>query len=183
MIREAAPHFCRQGSGVIVNTSSGSGFGHPSYVAYASAKEGVIGLTRTVARELGRFGVRCNAIRPYALGQSTSDYAVNTARWAPLMAATMAPSSAPIDTLVPARIAPMVVWLCTDAASNVNGRTFDIAGNTISRYSEPQRERMLVSAAGWTLDALDTIGPTHLVEDLTNEYALDDHPELQIFEE
>ena len=41
MIREAAPHLCGQGSGVIVNTSSGSGFGHPSAVAYAAAKEGV----------------------------------------------------------------------------------------------------------------------------------------------
>ena len=64
IIREAVPHLCGQGAGAIVNTSSGSGFGHPSAVAYASAKEGVVGLTRTVAKELGRFGVRCNAIRP-----------------------------------------------------------------------------------------------------------------------
>ncbi len=89
MIRAAAPYLCRQGSGAIVNTSSGSGFGHPSHVAYASAKEGVVGLTRTVARELGRFGVRCNAIRPLAAGQSTKDYAVKTARWTKLMELTM----------------------------------------------------------------------------------------------
>ena len=94
MIREAAPHLCRQGHGAIVNTSSGSGFGHPSAVAYAAAKEGVIGLTRTVARELGRFGVRCNAIRPLALGTSTEEYAVRTAKWATLMALTMAPRRA-----------------------------------------------------------------------------------------
>ena len=81
MIREAAPHLCAQGSGAIVNTSSGSGFGHPSAVAYASAKEGVVGLTRTVARELGRFGVRCNAIRPFALGMSTQEYDKNTSKW------------------------------------------------------------------------------------------------------
>ncbi len=53
LIREVAPHLCGQGAGAIVNTSSGSGFGHPSAVAYAAAKEGVVGLTRTVARELG----------------------------------------------------------------------------------------------------------------------------------
>src|SRR5581483_10009273 len=91
MIRSAAPHMCRQRSGVIVNTSSGSGFGHPSNIAYASAKEGVVGLTRTVARELGRFGVRCNAIRPMAVGQSTAEYAERTARWRTLMETTMGP--------------------------------------------------------------------------------------------
>ena len=41
MIRAAAPHMCRKGSGAIVNTSSGSGFGHPAMIAYGTAKEGV----------------------------------------------------------------------------------------------------------------------------------------------
>ncbi|CAB4816890.1 MAG: SDR family NAD(P)-dependent oxidoreductase [Actinobacteria bacterium] len=187
MIREVAPHFCRQGSGAIVNTSSGSGFGHPSHVAYSAAKEGVVGLTRTVARELGRFGVRCNAIRPLAVGASTADYEVRTARWSTLMALTMAPRGAkpPANTapptLTPAKIAPLVVWLCTDAASGVNGRTFHVGGDTISRLSEPARERVLTNPAGWTLDALDQVAPTHLVDDLTNDYTLDDHPELKEF--
>ena len=91
LIREVAPHFCGQGAGAIVNTSSGSGFGHPSAVAYAAAKEGVVGLTRTVARELGRFGVRCNAIRPLAVGRSTAEYSEATAKWTTLMALTMRP--------------------------------------------------------------------------------------------
>jgi len=190
MIRSAAPHLCRQRSGVIVNTSSGSGFGHPSNVAYASAKEGVVGLTRTAARELGRFGVRCNAIRPLAAGQSTKDYAVKTARWTRLMELTMGPRPGRIqpqsfdpDALAPRKIAPLVVWLCTDAARNVNGRTFHVAGDAISRLSEPQRERVIHHAGGWTLDALDALAPTHLVDDLSNDYTLDDHPELQVFEE
>ncbi|RYE56349.1 MAG: SDR family NAD(P)-dependent oxidoreductase, partial [Hyphomicrobiales bacterium] len=46
MIRAAAPHMARQGSGCIVNTSSGSGFGHPGSIAHATSREGVIGLTR-----------------------------------------------------------------------------------------------------------------------------------------
>jgi hypothetical protein len=82
----------------------------------------------------------------------------------------------------PARISPMVVWLCTDAARGVNGRTFHIAGNTITRLSEPDRERVITNADGWTLDALDRVATTHLVDDLTNDYLLDDHPELQVFE-
>jgi 3-oxoacyl-[acyl-carrier protein] reductase len=189
MIRAAARRLCAQGSGAIVNTSSGSGFGHPSAVAYASAKEGVVGLTRTVAKELGRFGVRCNAIRPLALGVSTEDYSERTSKWATLMSITMAPRGTRLafnvatpGTHPPAKISPMVVWLCTDAARGVNGRTFHVAGDTISRLTEPERERAITQAGGWTLDGLDAVAPTHLVDDLTNDFLLEDHPELQVFE-
>jgi 3-oxoacyl-[acyl-carrier protein] reductase len=192
MIRALAPHFCSRGSGAIVNTSSGSGFGHPSHVAYASAKEGVVGLTRTVARELGRFGVRCNAIRPLAAGASTKDYAVKTARWTQLMEVTMSPRGArprpggqsfDPELIPPRKISPLVVWLCTDAASNVNGRTFHVTGDQVSRLSEPAPERMIRNEGGWTLDALDAVATAHLVGDLTNDYTLDEYPELKVFEE
>lgn len=188
-IRAAALHMCAQGSGAIVNTSSGSGFGHPAHIAYAAAKEGVIGLTRTVAKELGRFGVRCNAIRPFALGSSTTDYAERTARWADLMALTMSPTPGRLQPartdpakFPPSKIAPMVVWLCTDAARNVNGRTFHLSGDTYSRLSEPVAERSVYRDGGWDLDALDAAGPAVLAAELQNPYTLDDHPELQVFE-
>src|SRR3954453_10423167 len=190
MIREAAPHLCGQGSGVIVNTSSGSGFGHPSAVAYASAKEGVVGLTRTVARELGRFGVRCNAIRPLALGMSTKEYNEATARWSVLMAETMRPrggqasqfAAATPDTHPPAKISPVVAWLCSDAARDVNGRTFHVTGDLVARFADSQYERQMVRDGGWTLDALDELAPAQLVDDLTNDFLLEDHPELKVFE-
>jgi NAD(P)-dependent dehydrogenase (short-subunit alcohol dehydrogenase family) len=190
MIRSAAPHMCRQHAGVIVNTSSGSGFGHPSNIAYAAAKEGVVGLTRTVARELGRFGVRCNAIRPLAAGQSTKDYSAMTARWARLMELTMGarpgtPQRPVFDpeVIAPRKIAPLVVWLCTDAALDVNGRTFHVAGDTVSRLSEPAPERSVHERGGWDLDGLDAVAPASLVDGLANPYTLDDYPELQVFEE
>jgi 3-oxoacyl-[acyl-carrier protein] reductase len=74
MIRHASPLLCAQGEGVIVNTSSESGLGHGGMSNYSAAKEGIIGLTRAVARELGRFGVRCNAIRPRALTKSVQTF-------------------------------------------------------------------------------------------------------------
>jgi len=77
----------------------------------------------------------------------------------------------------------MGVWLCTDAAGNVNGRTFHVSGDTVSRLNEPQRERVIQRSGGWDLDALDATAPSHLVDDLSNDYTLDDHPELQVFEE
>lgn len=188
MIRAVAPHMCRQGSGAIVNTSSGSGFGHPAMIAYASAKEGVVGLTRTVARELGRFGVRCNAIRPFATGQSTADYARDTGPRLRLMNLTMGPNpgveSPPRfdpELSPPRKISPLVVWLCTDAAANVNGRTFHVGGDDVSLLSEPEPVRTVHQAGGWDLDGLDATAPSALTQGLTNPYTLDGFPELKEF--
>src|SRR4030066_315612 len=50
--------------GVIINTSSTSGLGNVGQANYAAAKEGIVGFPRTLARAMGRYGVRCNAIRP-----------------------------------------------------------------------------------------------------------------------
>ena len=190
MIRTVAPHLCRQGSGVIVNTSSGSGFGHPAMIAYATAKEGVVGLTRTVARELGRFGVRCNAIRPFATGVSTSEYAQNTGPWMRVMGLTMGaepgverqPNFDP-SQFPPSKISPLVAWLCTDAAANVNGRTFHVSGDDVGLLSEPEPERVIHQSGGWDLDSLDAAAPAALTLGLKNPYTLDAFPELKVFEE
>ena len=189
MIRAAAPHLSQQGSGVIVNTSSGSGFGHPAMIAYATAKEGVVGLTRTVAKELGRFGVRCNAIRPFATGVSTAEYAKNTAgTWTRVMTLTMGaePGVESQPNFDPAqfpssKIAPFVVWLCTDAAANVNGRTFHVSGDDVGLLSEPTPELLIHQDGGWDLDGLDVAAPASLTGGLTNPYTLDAFPELKVF--
>ena len=156
MIRQVAPAMCERGSGVIVNTSSASGYGHPSHAAYAAAKEGVVGLTRTVAREYGRFGVRCNAIRPLAAGQSAADFATRAAKWTNLVALTMSPRVFALQQQLLAhpermptdKIAPFAVWLCTDAASDVNGHTFEVHGNTVSRVAAPALVRSVVRDGG-----------------------------------
>src|SRR3546814_17582102 len=62
-IRAGAEHLKKQG-GAIVNFASPSGFGHHGMANYSAAKEGVVGMTRTVARELAEVGVRANVVRP-----------------------------------------------------------------------------------------------------------------------
>jgi NAD(P)-dependent dehydrogenase (short-subunit alcohol dehydrogenase family) len=189
MIRYVAPYMYKQGSGVIVNTSSASGYGHPSHSAYAAAKEGVVGLTRTVAREFGRFGVRCNAIRPLAAGRSAADFAARAAKWTDLVALTMSPRVVALqqkmladpEFLPTGKIAPFVVWLCTDAARDVNGHTFEVHGDTISRIAEPALARTVTRDGGWDLDSLDAIAPVNLVDGLVDQFALEDHPELRTF--
>ncbi len=185
MTRAVVPHLARQGSGVIVNTSSQSGFGHPSHVAYASAKEGVVGLTRTTAKEVGRFGIRCNAIRPLAIGPGVLEYHEATGRWRELMDLTMGKGTKAMDPdeFGPDRVAPFVVWLCTDAAAGVNGRTFFVSGDRVTLMTEPRSQATIVHEGGWTLDALDAAAPDELVAGLTNRYLLADHPALQEFTE
>jgi 3-oxoacyl-[acyl-carrier protein] reductase len=189
MTKFVVPHMAALGGGVIVNTSSGSGFGHPSHCVYSAAKEGVIGLTRTSAMELGRFGIRVNAIRPAAASfTALHGYMEKTERWRELMAATMRARGVRTkdDTLdpevrSPAKISPFVVWLCTDAARNVNGRTFHVLGDYVGLFSEPDGERTIYREGGWTLDALDTAGAA-LTATLTNDSTLDHLPHLQVFE-
>jgi hypothetical protein len=81
----------------------------------------------------------------------------------------------------PWKISPIVVWLCTDAAANVNGRTFEVWGNTISLLSEPEPVRTIERTEGWDLGSLDQIAPVSLVADLDNRYELAERPELRIF--
>jgi 3-oxoacyl-[acyl-carrier protein] reductase len=186
MIRFASPILCRQGSGAIVNTGSESGLGHATMANYSAAKEGVIGLTRSVARELGRFGVRCNAIRPRALTQSVQSLG-RTAFWqAQSLERALGKFSlgnrGNIRTEgAPERVAPLVVWLCTDAAKNVNGRTFYVCGDEIGLFSEPELVCSLSRPGGWDLDMLDDYARERLIGDLNNDFLLEGYPDLKNF--
>jgi 3-oxoacyl-[acyl-carrier protein] reductase len=187
-IRYASPIMCRQRGGVIINTGSESGLGRVFGANYCAAKEGIIGLTRAVAKELGRFNVRCNAIRPRAA--TTITEGINLKRFLPVMRAlgrywvgTRAPSMSSMEVYKPEAVAPLVVWLCTDAAANVNGRDFYVAGNEIGLFPELELDRLLYREGGWDLEALDGPARDHLIGDLTNRYLLEGYPELQAFDE
>ena len=175
-IRHASPVFKRQRSGVIVNTGSESGLGHPAMGNYSAAKEGIVGLTRTAARELGRFGVRCNAIRPRAITEGTSEYFERFNRWQPLADALgryyLGARGHVGGEIRPTAVATLVVWLCSDAAANVNGRTFYVGGDEIGLWSEPELTRSLSREGGWTLDTLDSFARGRLIGDLTNDFLL-----------
>jgi hypothetical protein len=72
----------------------------------------------------------------------------------------------------PVAVATMVVWLCSDAASKVNGRTFYVGGDEIGLWSEPELTRSLSREGGWTLDTLDSFARQRLIGDLTNDFQL-----------
>jgi NAD(P)-dependent dehydrogenase (short-subunit alcohol dehydrogenase family) len=186
MIRQASPIFCKQGDGVIINTGSESGLGHAGMTNYSAAKEGIIGLTRAVAREIGRFGVRCNAIRPRALTKSVQTFSGTVFdQWRALEEALGKYSLGDRGNIPnnggPEQVAPLVVWLCTDAAKDVNGRTFFVSGDEIGLFSEPEVVCTLTRSGGWDLDSLDNYARERLVGSLVGNFTLEGYPELKKF--
>ena len=157
--RLAARHMIAQRSGVIVNTGSPSGFGHWGMANYSAAKEGLLGLTRTIARELGEFGVRANLIRPvsHITGTYTPEIQTTIDEVARLGIPLLwnKPMTAPRMTALPEHVAALVVWLCTDAAAHISGRDFYIQGDEVAVLPEPEAIRTTINPGGWTLDAFD----------------------------
>ena len=72
------------------------------------------------------------------------------------------------DEMAPERIAPLVVWLCTDAAAEVNGQDFGVGGNSIRLYSLPTPVKTIYRDGGWDLDSLDRVFPQTLGQGLAN---------------
>ena len=186
MIREVTPHMARQGGGAIVSTSSWSGFGHPSNSPYAAAKEGVVGLTRTAARELGRFGIRANAIRPMAITLQVGEYHDETG---PLATAHGPHHGGEHQRHRPGR-RPRRPWSprswCGCAPTRRRASTAARSSSratTVMLLTEPKAQATITHEGGWDLDALDAVAPTELVAGLTNRFLLADHPDMQVFDE
>src|SRR5262245_1222265 len=169
-IKYGVPLLRQRGGGSIINTGSEAGLGMLFNSAYSSAKEGLAGLTRSIAREQGRFNIRCNLIRPRATAGNTGGgdwFAKNLAGiWKPFVQSLGRywigerghagwDRPAPPDS-----IAAFVTWLCTPAAKNVNGRDFYVGGDEIALISQPQFEKTVFHEGGWTVDALDRYAPT-----------------------
>lgn len=161
-VRAAAEHLVKQG-GSIVNFSSPSGFGHYGMSNYAAAKEGVVGFTRSIARELGEFGVRANAIRPIAGNSAmaipevyeTISYSIEKLRIPYISNQWL--SDGGVQGL-PEHVAALVAWLCSEQASAINGRELYINGGQLSFVQEPELIRTRCNPQGWTLDSLSDAG-------------------------
>ena len=161
-VRAAAEHLVKQG-GAIVNFSSPSGFGHYGMANYAAAKEGVVGFTRSIARELGEFGVRSNAIRPIAGNSAmaipevyeTISYSVEKLQIPFISNQWLSDGGTPG---LPEHVAAVVAWLCSEQAAPINGRELYIHGGQLSFVQEPELIRTRCNPEGWTLESLSDAG-------------------------
>lgn len=171
-LRHACGPMREQRYGRIITFSSGSGlFGNPGQANYGSAKAGISGLTKVAARDLGKYGLTVNSICPVAATRMTLTDEFLKAREIRKQQGIIREEKAlaQLEDLKPEDVAPMVVYLASEGAANVNGQFFLCAGGSISLLSQPRAVKTIFKAeAGWTLDELDDLVPLTLAEGLVN---------------
>ena len=162
----------QQRYGRIINMSSTSGIiGNPGQANYGAAKSGIAGFTRVVAKDLGRYGVTCNAIAPGAATRLTAtvpDASRELRARAGISgaAANRAPTTPQLRD--PEYIAPMAGYLASDDAWNINGQIFHVMGGNVGLAYHPTPMRTLWKPAMWTLDELCELVPSQLLAGIPN---------------
>ena len=118
--------------GVIVNTSSGAGIvPAPGQAHYTAAKHGVVGLTKSVATEYGKFGSRCNSILPGLVDTPMiRDENGELTERAKKTLERISPSG---ELIKPEQVAETVIWLSSAGSAKVNGQSVVIDGGGILR--------------------------------------------------
>lgn len=141
--RAAAPHFKNQQSGCYIHMVSTSGLvGNLGQANYSAAKLGIVALSKSIAMDMAKFNVRSNCISPFAwsrmIGAMPTETDEQKARVARLQR---------MDT---AKIAPLAVYLVSDAAADVSGQVFAVRANEIFLMSQSRPLRSMHTSEGWT---------------------------------
>lgn len=168
--RAAAIHFREAGEGgrLILAGSPAGQRGNFGQTNYAAAKAGIAAMARTWAMELARARVTVNAIIPNAVTAMTATV--------PFLApfAEMVERGDPIPTEVrraisfgtPEDCAGLVVFLASDAASDITGQCIGIGGDRLSLWSHPAEVRSAFRDGGWDADAIADVFATTVGESL-----------------
>ena len=122
-IRAVAPVFREQQAGKIINITSINGLrGKFGQANYSASKAGIIGLTKSVARELGKYSVNVNAVAPGLIETDMMKNAEESVRAAALEDIVLKRIGQPDD------VANMVAFLCTDLARHITGEVIKVDG-------------------------------------------------------
>ena len=126
LAQRVAPKMVAQGAGSIINVGSISWMiGAPSVPVYATAKAGVEGLTRSLARELGRSGIRVNSLAP---GWVLTERQLAKGEKDPTKFADYLNRQAIKEHLQPSDVAELVLWLSADESRLCTGHTWFVDG-------------------------------------------------------
>ncbi len=145
--RAAAPYFKCQESGCYINMTSTSGLiGNFGQANYSAAKLGIMGLSKSMALDMAKFNVRSNCISPFA--------------WSRMIGAI--PTATPdqqarvekIKQMETSKIAPLAVFLASDAGRDVTGQVFGVRMNEIFLFSQSRPIRSVQRSEGWTPETI-----------------------------
>jgi len=145
--RAAANHFKEQKSGAFVHFTSTSGLvGNFGQANYAAAKLGIAGLSKSMALDMAKYKVTSNCISPFAWSRMIGTIPADT----PDQQARLAK----IKRMETAKIAPLAVYLASDASQEVTGQIFGVRANEIFLMSQSRPLRSVHRAEGWTPEAI-----------------------------
>jgi NAD(P)-dependent dehydrogenase (short-subunit alcohol dehydrogenase family) len=157
-----------QKSGRIINTTSEAWRGTMGQSNYSAAKGGIVSFTRSVAREMAKYGVTCNAICPGAATRMTLSEEVKAGFRKRYEAGLLTKERLELmlDMPGPKFVPPIAVYLATDEAGAISGKVFGCGGGVITIYSEPEPIRSIEKdykkEGPWTLDELMPLVPEKL---------------------
>jgi len=151
VMRAATRHMREKRYGRIITFTSTAGLeGSPGQPNYSAAKEGIVGLTRSTALAMAKYGVTVNCISPSAQTRMTER----------LPAERQGQEAAP-----PEAVAPVVVFLATDRAAHITGQVLHVRGTRVSLFSHPAPIRAVTRPDGWTPEALAEVYDEALGQD------------------
>jgi NAD(P)-dependent dehydrogenase (short-subunit alcohol dehydrogenase family) len=152
VMQPATAHMREKKRGCIIGFTSTAGLeGSPGQPNYSAAKEGIVGLMRSTALAMAKYGVRCNAISPTADTRMTQRLPSDRRG-----AATATP---------PEAIAPVVAFLASDRAAHITGQVVGVRGTEVSVYSHPAPIRTATKTAPWTPEDLAEVWDRTLGQD------------------
>ncbi|MEE2701310.1 MAG: SDR family NAD(P)-dependent oxidoreductase [Chloroflexota bacterium] len=172
--------FRQQRGGRIVNVNSDAGLGAIGMSNFSAASEGIVGMTRTIARDVGRYGVTCNAVSPmastrlfpggmadmYRQGGMGPNPDVRAGLGIPYprdIRESWQGGGSPED---PGNVAPLVAYLSGNGSPNANGYVFGVRGGDIYLYTNPEVERAVYSERIFSMDELDDLVPRIISYDM-----------------
>jgi len=145
--RAAATHFKSQQSGCYIHMTSTSGLvGNLGQANYSAAKLGIAGLSKSIALDMAKYNVRSNCISPFAWSRMIGSIPTET----PDQQARVEK----LKSMETAKIAPLAVYLASDAAGDVSGQIFAVRANEIFLMSQSRPLRSVHRAEGWTPQAV-----------------------------
>ena len=170
VVKPASIIFRQQRSGRIITFSSRSGLvGTSGQANYGAAKSGIAGFTKVVARDLGRYGVTANCISPSADTRMTGTVSDESRAIRAQRGIAQAGATGPaVSSRNADDVAPFVVFLASDHASNVNGQVFVVAGGNVSLMSAPRAINTIYKDGRWTLEELAPLARDWLTKDISN---------------